>query len=455
MNEIDPAKPRMSKTVRRLFVVAAVCTILLGLLILMLPTIATQTGLRNVLLAKALPSNIAASCEHASIGWFSPLDAKGISVADANGRWTIDAAGAASEKNLLQLISNATAVGELIIEKPVVTVNIDAWAMLPKQDQEEPTPAKSKTDISVSLTVRDARIQTITNDDADPNVIADHVTVSADFQRSASSETLTIEPGKPIDQAQLSPEMCRSLLKYVAPVVSNTAWTEGAVSVELDECTIPFDRPHEAIVSGTVTIHSVKVGVREGVGRQVTQLVATLTKKDIPTKVQLADNSAVEFVVANGVVSHRGLAFGLPEISDELVIETHGLVGFDKRLDLEAKVPLPFHLLGDGAIAQALGSETLYVPITGTLDEPEMRLDSDGQVAKLIGKVANPLISGETSVEDLLSGLRLWRENRRAARATEADSDSDVDDPAAEQEDVGPGLFERFRSRRRLFRRDN
>lgn len=452
MNDVDSVKPRTSKRVRRLVVIAAVCTVLLGLLVLMLPTIVTQTGLRNVLLAKALPKNMAASCEHASIGWLSPLDAKGISVSDADGRWKIDASGAASEKNLLQLMANATALGEFVIEQPVVTVNIDAWAASAKQDQEEPTAAKPKADISISLTVRDARIQTITNDDSAPNVIADHVTITADFKRSASSETLSIEPGKPIDQAKLSPEMCQSLLKYVAPVVSNTAWTEGAVSVELNECVIPFDRPRESVVSGTVTIHSVNVGVREGVGRQVTQLVATLTKKDIPTKVQLADNSAVEFVVANGVVSHRGLAFGLPEISDELVIKTHGTVGFDKRLDLEAKVPLPFHLLGDGAIAQALGSETLYIPITGTLDEPEMRFDSDGQLANLIGKVANPLISGETSVEDLLSGLRQWRDMRRAHRATE--TDAGVDDQADDQENAGPGLFERFRNRRRLFGRD-
>ena len=454
MTEVAVEEIETRKRLRRIVVIGCAAALLVCLFILLLPTIVSRTGLRDLLLASAMPPNVSASCNAASIGWFSPLDASDISVADTAGRWRITATGASSEKTLWEFVTNSKRLGEFVIDRPVVTVNVDAWAALPPEPKSpDASTEKTKVDVSLVVSVRDATIQTVARDSDQPNVIAEHVSVTAKFQRAGESETLTIDPGKPLDHAQLSPEMCQSLLKYVAPVVSNTAWTEGAVSAELAECVIPIDRPYDSVVSGKVTIHSVNVGVREGVGQQVTQLVATLTKKDIPTQVRLADESQVSFVVADGVVSHQGLAFGLPEISDELVIETHGSVGFDKQLDLEATIPLPFHMLGDGVIAQALGSETLYVPIKGTLDSPEIRFDSDGQIANLVGKVANPLLSGETSLDDLLSGLRQWRDQRRSRSIPEADGldgPEDNSDAGVETgDDTGPTILDRIRERRR------
>lgn len=466
------------KTRRRMLVLGAIILGGMAILIAILPTVVSRTRLRDVLLSATLPPQISAKCEDAAIGWFQPLTAETITVADADNRWEIKASGATSERTLLQLVTSSSQLGEFVINQPVISINVDAWATTPRAvEKSEPLESKTKRDVAIAIRVQDAKIQTTTADVNAPNVIAERVSVAAEFTRRGKIETLTIEPGTPLHRANLSPEMCHTVLKYVAPIVSDAAWTEGSLSVRLDECTIPFNNPVNSIVAGELAIHSVRVGVREGVGQQITQLVGSLTQKDIPTTIKLANDSRVQFTVANGIVSHQGLAFGLPEVSDELVIKTHGTVGFDKRIDLKADLPLPFHLLGDGPIAQALGNETLYLPITGTLDNPTVRFDGKGQpVSELITKLANPLLTGQSSVGELLSGFRIWRQKRQEKHlnilpgddglsdesrttdppANEGRTDDDrnddedrADDDAVDADKSRPGILERLRDRRR------
>ncbi|MCA9213778.1 MAG: hypothetical protein KDB27_11970 [Planctomycetales bacterium] len=432
-----------------------VCGIGFALFVILLPTIVSHTGLRNILLAQALPDEFHASCDRASIGWFSPLDARGITVKDAEGRWTIEAKGASNEKTLLQIITNFSKLGEIEIVNPTLTINIDAWAEAAPQAPIE-KPSSGGGDISVRVTITDATIQTITDDSNEPDVVANKVNITADFQRHEGYELLVIPPGKPLDHATLSPEMCRSLMKYVAPIVANTAWTDGAVSLELDQCSLPLGNVQDAKASGVITIHAVNVGVREGVGQQVTQLVASLTQKDIPTKVRLADDSRLEFAVNNGVVTHKGLKFGLPEISDELVVETHGVVRFDKSLDLEASIPVPYHLLGGGKLAQAIGIETFHVPIRGTLDEPEVQFDMQSHIARVFGKISTSGALDEYSISDILNGVKELRDQRKADRALFNQTPPDREQQQGEAEDASRrGLLERLRQRRQAILRGN
>jgi hypothetical protein len=71
-------------------------------------------------------------------------------------------------------------------------------------------------------------------------------------------------------------------------------------------------------------------------------------------------------------VYHENLAFGLPDVRDDVVIRTSGWVGLDQSLDLEMEVPLPVDLLRQGPVLSALSKQTLTLKVGGTLQAPKL-----------------------------------------------------------------------------------
>ena len=154
--------------------------------------------------------------------------------------------------------------------------------------------------------------------------------------------------------------------------------------------------------------------------------------------------------VADGRVEHRDLAFGLPGINPDLVITTNGTVGMDSSLDLVATLPPIGEWLGDGLIGQAMRSQRLSLPVTGTLDDPQVSVDGHQQI---VGSLLNQLVPGlnadqllndeefdlaidevgETVVDvlELLRNQRQRMREQRQIRRNQRPSDADVNQEAA------------------------
>ena len=198
----------------------------------------------------------------------------------------------------------------------------------------------------LQLTVTDARVlvQTENPNDkqgpAEPMTFLQGADVIVRYEQVGVERVLTIEPGKPLDHAALTPEMCQLGLKYVLPILADVAWTQGALSLELESCRIPLHDPPLSEVTGRLTVHSVEAGLRESRVRKVVQQVARWGEiQSLPQSLKLADETEVSFRVHDRIVEHQNLAFGLPEVSPRLVIHTEGAVHLDGQLDLIAKFP--------------------------------------------------------------------------------------------------------------------
>ena len=80
------------------------------------------------------------------------------------------------------------------------------------------------------------------------------------------------------------------------------------------------------------------------------------------------------FEVNSAGIHHSGLAFVLPEIANQMQIESSGTVGLDETLDLALRVQLP--LITPSNPFTALISKITLAPITlqvkGTVSEPEL-----------------------------------------------------------------------------------
>ena len=156
-----------------------------------------------------------------------------------------------------------------------------------------------------------------------------------------------------------------------------------------------------------------------------------------PLNLKLAKNNQVSFSVKEGIVTHDGLSFGLPELLPNLQIQSHGDVGFDSTLDFQLDLEIPFDKMGDEGGLAALGSPAISVPVTGTFEEPEIGI-GDRQLVR--GFVRNAVLSftdDEVDVQPWLDrlaekGLLKDRLKRRRDESDVLDSSSVETEPRPE-----------------------
>src|SRR5690606_34211871 len=123
-----------------------------------------------------------------------------------------------------------------------------------------------------------------------------------------------------------------------------------------------------------IFIHSVEAGAKNPLVVELVGFAGTLLKRDVPTKIRIADESVVDFKLEEERVYHGRLEFGLPEVSSELLVQTEGSVGLDQTLDLTADIPLPLQRFGDVPLLQRLGNQKIRLLIKGPLTEPQISL---------------------------------------------------------------------------------
>ncbi len=187
-----------------------------------------------------------------------------------------------------------------------------------------------------------------------------HLRLTPQLQLAQPRE-LTLSPGPIVERVQIDPQMCASLLKYVAPVLAGVTSAEGAFSIDLDGCQIPLADPAQGEIAGRFTVHSVQIGP----GPLVQELAVLLGRAAPAT---LRRESVVQFRMIQGRVYHEGLELIFPD----LTIRTRGSVGLDQTLAIMAEMPIPPKWLGNNPLGSALRNQTIRIPIGGTLDRPQL-----------------------------------------------------------------------------------
>ena len=205
----------------------------------------------------------------------------------------------------------------------------------------------------------------------------------------------TIDPVLLLAEARLEPAVARGVLAYAAPILEN-ATTAGSVSgrfsLRLDGARLPVGRPADGTLAGMLTMHEVVVGP----GPMVENLLAVLpVRVPAPPSIRITDGSRVAFTLADRLVTHEGLEFGLPlaRAGQRLDVQSSGSVAIDDaELDLTLRLPIPADLPGDRPVLAALAGKAVSVGIRGTLGDP--RIEFDGSFQDAAGDVVADLIAG-------------------------------------------------------------
>ena len=413
-NKQESSKKNRIRRWRFIAVFLGVLTFVLMLVVWLLPTIIASTGLKNSILSTALTkAEVEASIDRADLSWFGDQSVSDISIASKKNQSRATLDNVATSSGLFDWMFKQSTEKSLEIEGVQLVVDIDR----PNDGETDTEDATSGTAAipkrTILFSVEDVDVS-ITSEHVDkPYPLLENISLQGTLVRGDDDTQVKISPIDAVSEKEVSAELCASALKYVAPILAETTWAEGSISVSLDEWQLTLGDPYQIRGTGKLTIHSLDAGLKSPLAIEISQLISKLIKKPLPTKVKLAEESTVYFAMENGVISHEGLAFGLPEISDELQIRTSGSVGLDESLDLLLEIPLPLHLLGDGPFANALGSQTLYLPVKGTIDEPKIEFEGDGQlVSELLSNLAEKATDGDLDLQQLIEQIRKRREER-------------------------------------------
>lgn len=185
---------------------------------------------------------------------------------------------------------------------------------------------------------------------------------------------LTVAPGRVAEDIHLTPELCRTWLRYAAPSLADAAEVQGTASLDVQACRVPVLDPARAEAAGVLVVKEAEAtpgplarSVLDAV-RQV-QMIAgrdATNGSDLRLVVPAQD---VKLTVTGGRVFHDRFAVRLAD-EGGAVVATSGSVGFDETLDLVAEVPLDAKWFKEERVASALTGQTLRVPIRGTLGGP-------------------------------------------------------------------------------------
>ena len=227
---------------------------------------------------------------------------------------------------------------------------------------------------------------------ADEPWVSDPINVQASLAPSADGtrSEWTVEPVQLLADAKLEPAVAQGVLAYIAPVMANATRTSGRFSLRINAATLPVGATEGGHVSGVLAMHAVDLGPGPLAQRAIESLPFNLP---IPQSIRIADESHIEFALADRRMSHKGLAFGVPlaKPGQRLDIRSSGSVGLDdKTLQLKLELPIPADLPQDRPLLAALSGRTFSVGVGGLLGEP--RIDFDGSLRANAGGVVAELI---------------------------------------------------------------
>jgi len=223
------------------------------------------------------------------------------------------------------------------------------------------------------------------------------------IELNAAPMRLLVDRGQLIDNVRISPELCHTWLKYVAPLLADATRAEGRFSVMLDRAKVPLTDTNKSDVHGQLTIHSAQIGpgpVALEFLSLAQQVKAVLDGRPASNGQNAASNwlmipeQTVRVDVQDGRVNHQGLTM----TAGDVLIRTSGSVGLDESLAIMAEVPIRDEWVTNKKYLSSLRGTTIQIPLQGTLSKP--RLDNrmlQELSSRMIGGAARGVLQDEVN----------------------------------------------------------
>jgi translocation and assembly module TamB len=271
-------------------------------------------------------------------------------------------------------------------------------------DREAPEGASALAGLNASagLGWQQARVVGIEVGRADvPITITSGVLVSAaeipvsggmlrwDIESDLTAENLTIvqKPMNVLENVAITPEMCNSWLKYLAPLMAEATSIDGRLSLSLNQASFTPGDLSRQTVDGELLLHRAEVGPGP-LANEITGLIRQIDaiRRAGPGQPAGATNRAwlqlppqrVSFRMVEGKVYHRDL---IMEIGDA-TLTTSGAVDVNGNLEMVLAMPIPDSWTERGPVLATLRGQTLQFPVKGTVARPQLDASFLSQIGR-------------------------------------------------------------------------
>jgi translocation and assembly module TamB len=224
---------------------------------------------------------------------------------------------------------------------------------------------------------------------------------------------LRMAKGRLVEHVQVTPEVCKQALQYVAPILASVTRAEGTFSVDIEGGKLTFGSAAGCDVVGHLLTD--QAHVQAGplaqqfalLARRIEQLLlAQSATPDQATAVLVNLNDEnVDFRAVAGRVYHRNLRFKI----GALQITTQGSVGFDDSLEMLAEVAIEESLLANRPLLKQLLGHPLQIPLTGSLGAPQLDLRGVEDITRHMARdaatsvITKPIEAIEKPLENLFA----------------------------------------------------
>ena len=207
------------------------------------------------------------------------------------------------------------------------------------------------------------------------------MTVQAEVNLSKEKPFLTIKESiRMMEDVQINQQMSEGMLKFINPIFANNHKVSGTVQLNCDSLRIEELKTWKQNSKMTAQFSGKELRLlsHKGLMKDLTDLLG------IDLSAKLGEVYPVSIELADGVVSYKDMHILFGELID---LSFSGQVGLDGKLKMTVGVPLLPAMLGNNPeLIKYLGDQRIYLPITGTVDNPKLDIAA-------LPKILEPLIS--------------------------------------------------------------
>jgi hypothetical protein len=259
------------------------------------------------------------------------------------------------------------------------------------------------------------------------------INLSPSVDLRGPSPVVNVPAGTVLQNVELTPDICRGWLKFVAPVIADATAASGKFSVSTQGLRLPLDQINNAEMSGTILLHGANVGPGPlgqqliGLVKQVKTLAsgspldaALASATGQPKTWMTMPDQQIPISLRQGRVTHEGMQFQI----DDVTVRTRGTVGLDQSMQLVAEIPVLDKWIANNRWAVGLKGQTFQIPVAGTVSRPQ--IDSSA-LARVSGQMLQGAATGAINQEvqgliqkgnqrledELIKGVGKWFEPKK------------------------------------------
>jgi len=183
-------------------------------------------------------------------------------------------------------------------------------------------------------------------------------------QYDLAGSRLQLGTGSRVQNLQLTPDLCRDWLGYVAPMIADSADVSGEISARVERFLWDVYEPQNSDVMAQLTIHRAQASAGSSL-LPLLEVVDLLRRRGasdqgFAERSLILPEQTVPIQVRQGYVIHDGLVMEL----NGYRLKTAGAVGLNKQLQMTIDVPLE-------KTTAAENGRSVKVPLRGTISQPQ------------------------------------------------------------------------------------